>query len=408
VSAKDEDFLAQLRAVFNVEAAEHVQAMVTGLMQIERPSTPSARGEAVSVVFRAAHSLKGAARAIGLRDVESLCHSLEDLFAGWKRQDSPPTPAEIDDAHRSLTAVSAALALSMPAAQMSKKLGNVPSVPDRSSGGPVARAAPAGGKAAGRTEATSAAAERGSPSPGDTVRIAVSKLDEMLVQAEELFAAKLAAMRHVEEMRELEQRFDTWKHEWAEVESDAQTLRQLVARPMAAGVGQANDRALGRLLDFADWSSDYLKSIERHTASLARSADQDRHVIDRLVDDLLESSKNVLLLPFATSAAPFPKLVRDLCRDQGKDAELGRHDRQAHPGGDQGPADPSAAQRGRSRHRIARASRRRSQAAARQHHDQRDAGRGQQSRGHGVGRRRRDRPGEAQDLCNPARPPPAG
>ena len=44
--------------------------------------------------------------------------------------------------------------------------------------------------------------------------------------------------------------------------------------------------------------------------------------IGKLVDDLLEDSKKLLLLPFATLAAPFPKLVRDLCRDQGKEADL--------------------------------------------------------------------------------------
>ena len=59
-----------------------------------------------------------------------------------------------------------------------------------------------------------------------------------------------------------------------------------------------------------------------HVAALSRTADQDRQVISKLVDDLLAGSKSLLLLPFATLAAPFPKLVRDLCRDQGKEADL--------------------------------------------------------------------------------------
>ena len=60
-------------------------------------------------------------------------------------------------------------------------------------------------------------------------------------------------------------------------------------------------------------------------AALTRTAEQDRHAIGKLVDDLLEDSKKLLLLPFATLAAPFPKLVRDLCRDQGKEADLVIH-----------------------------------------------------------------------------------
>src|SRR5665213_3784159 len=109
MSSTDEEFLAQLRAAFNVEAAEHLQAMVTGLMEMEKASTPTAQREWVAVVFRAAHSLKGAAGAVGLADVESQCHVLEDLFVGWKRQQGPPTPTAIDTAHRALSAVSAAL-----------------------------------------------------------------------------------------------------------------------------------------------------------------------------------------------------------------------------------------------------------------------------------------------------------
>ncbi|UUZ73927.1 hypothetical protein LP415_13805 [Polaromonas sp. P1(28)-8] len=40
------------------------------------------------------------------------------------------------------------------------------------------------------------------------------------------------------------------------------------------------------------------------------------------MDDLLEDSKQLLMLPFASISASFQRLVRDLCRDQGKEAEL--------------------------------------------------------------------------------------
>ena len=302
MSSRDEEFLAQLRATFNVEAAEHLQAMVTGLMEMEQLSTPTAQRERAAVVFRAAHSLKGAARAVGLADVESQCHLLEDLFAGWKRQGGLLTAAATDAAHRALSTVSAALG------------------------------APAVATVAQQSAPPALATEHGGPTPGDTVRIGVAKLDAMLVQAEELFAAKLAATQRAEDMRELAHRFEAWKHEWAAVESESRTLRQATVRqatvrqatvrPVPGDAGHVNGPALARLLDFADWSADHVKSLERHVAGLARTAQQDRHVIERLVDDLLEDSKKLLLLPFATCAAPFPKLVRDLCRDQGKEAEL--------------------------------------------------------------------------------------
>ena len=84
--------------------------------------------------------------------------------------------------------------------------------------------------------------------------------------------------------------------------------------------------------------------------ALRRAAEQDRLIVGKLVDDLLEDSKKLLMMPFATLSALLSKVVRDLCRDQGKEAELvdprrRSGDRQTYPRGDEGSADPSAAQR---------------------------------------------------------------
>src|SRR4051812_13982549 len=105
----DEDFLRMLRATFAIEAEEHLQAIATGLLELEQSAAPeSVQRKLVDTIFRAAHSLKGAARAVDLIDVESACESLEDIFAAWKRQARPPAPAAFDTVHRQLDAISAA------------------------------------------------------------------------------------------------------------------------------------------------------------------------------------------------------------------------------------------------------------------------------------------------------------
>src|ERR1019366_8435724 len=60
-------------------------------------------------------------------------------------------------------------------------------------------------------------------------------------------------------------------------------------------------------------------------AALTRTAEHDRLGIGKVVGDLLKDSKQLLLLPSATLMASFPKLVRDLCRDLGKEADLVMH-----------------------------------------------------------------------------------
>ena len=64
----EEAFLRKLRAAFEIEAREHLQVLSTGLLELE--SHPAAPENAATVerIFRAAHSLKGAARSVDHRD----------------------------------------------------------------------------------------------------------------------------------------------------------------------------------------------------------------------------------------------------------------------------------------------------------------------------------------------------
>jgi two-component system chemotaxis sensor kinase CheA len=72
------DVLRQILPVFLAEAREHVAAIGTVVMEIER--NPG-NLEAVDAVRRTAHALKGSAASLGLGDLEALSHAIEDVFA---------------------------------------------------------------------------------------------------------------------------------------------------------------------------------------------------------------------------------------------------------------------------------------------------------------------------------------
>src|SRR5262245_54143922 len=115
MSLTDKAFLDDLRASFRVEAEEHLQAMSTGLLAVEKEPDRVRRLGLLEGMFRAAHSLKGAARAVDRVEIETICQSMEDLFASWKRQEITPTRAALDHLHRALSAIAAALAHSASA-----------------------------------------------------------------------------------------------------------------------------------------------------------------------------------------------------------------------------------------------------------------------------------------------------
>ncbi len=57
----------------------------------------------IETIFREAHSLKGAARAVNLREIEAVCQPLESLLASWKNNTRTPTAELFDLVYRTVT-----------------------------------------------------------------------------------------------------------------------------------------------------------------------------------------------------------------------------------------------------------------------------------------------------------------
>ncbi len=306
---REDEFLQSLRATFKVEAAEHLQILAAGLLEFEAVPPPAEPLRIIEQIFRAAHSLKGAARAVSFTEVESSCQSLEDVFAAWKRQRTAPSPRALDTAHRVLDAITEILA------------------------GPSARAGagPVPPRAVAASEPMLEPAEVPPPSvparvetpvvamSGETVRIPVAKLDARLLEAEEMLTAKMAAAQRAAELRGLLGELERWTKEWLDVQADARAFRQTLERRKEEA---ASPPGLRRVMEFFAWNEDFLRALQGRVAALSGAAEQDRVSVGKLVDDLLEDSKKLLMLPLSTHTALFRKLVRDLCRYQGKEAEL--------------------------------------------------------------------------------------
>src|SRR5436189_179921 len=100
MSERDNDFINRLLLTFKVEAREHVNAMVSNLLELEKASTPEKQKEVIEVLFREAHSLKGAARAVNLDEIERTCQEMEGVFAALKRKELTPSSELLDVLHQ--------------------------------------------------------------------------------------------------------------------------------------------------------------------------------------------------------------------------------------------------------------------------------------------------------------------
>ncbi|MBI4379657.1 MAG: Hpt domain-containing protein [candidate division NC10 bacterium] len=75
------DIKARLLATFRVEAEEHLQALTTTLLALDRGLPPAETREVVEATFREVHTLKGAARSVSLIDVEAVCQACESVLS---------------------------------------------------------------------------------------------------------------------------------------------------------------------------------------------------------------------------------------------------------------------------------------------------------------------------------------
>ncbi|MEO8767995.1 MAG: Hpt domain-containing protein [Nitrosospira sp.] len=93
---KNDELLKKLLATFGVEADAHLQTMSSGLLALGKIPAEGPWADIVETIFRDAHSLKGAARAVSLTQVEAVCQCLESVFSALKDQRLAVSPLLVD------------------------------------------------------------------------------------------------------------------------------------------------------------------------------------------------------------------------------------------------------------------------------------------------------------------------
>ena len=334
MAGKNDAFMKRLLSTFKVEADEHIKNITAGLIDLEKDLEPQVKAGIIETVFREAHSLKGAARAVNRSDMETICQSLESVFSGLKRREIDLTPSLFDTLHRSVDMLNA-FTLS-PSEEVVADPGQISRITEKlakaamgESGAkqaipndqPVPRDYPQTSEPetfppgtelpVSETDETARTQKK---TMAETVRISMEKLDSLLRQSEELLSLKLIADRHLEELLDLAHLFGLWDKQWAKIYPIICEYRRLQEK--------SDKLPLSKLLEFGELTHDNMKILESRLAELRRRSDHDRYATGLMVDNLLGDVKQILMLPFSTLFEAFPKLLRDLSRDQGKDVEL--------------------------------------------------------------------------------------
>jgi two-component system, chemotaxis family, sensor kinase CheA len=92
----------ELRSLYEAASAEHLTSIETGLLQLERQ--PSDRSP-LKALLRDAHSLKGDSRMLGVVDAETVVHQMEEVLMAIEQGKLEVTPLICDSLYQGLDAV---------------------------------------------------------------------------------------------------------------------------------------------------------------------------------------------------------------------------------------------------------------------------------------------------------------
>src|SRR5712691_7103856 len=301
----DNDKLAKrLLSTFQEELPEHVGALNENLLALEKDPGGAGSAERIKSLFRAAHSLKGAARSVAVKPIEEMCHHLEEVLRAVQNGVLPlgeesfailfAAADALDDARKRLAA--GQNLSGGPLEEIAPRLATLAKKRAR----PVEPPAP---PAPGRP----APAAPPAPAPEGQVRVAAPKLDTLLARSGELLVAERRLERTEAGVAAVGEMLARIHREWQHHRKDA---RLPGAREKKRGGGTLAELEA----KFATARGD----LDRLGATLR----DDRRAIGRAVSLMDEDVRRIRLLPFAEACQGLDRAVRDLAKERGKEVEV--------------------------------------------------------------------------------------
>ena len=402
----------ELRGIFKVASEEHVQHLESGLLHLESHPNDHAKLE---YLLREAHSLKGDANMLGVRDVGTLAHQMEELLGSVKRgtlvlssevsdrlyhgldairklihesvtgeasgvntfqvlahlmgapqqvaattsaaevsEDAtsesttsatepeaitseteaiaPPTPQvnetptpELSPANALIDTPATSAELVEAATSFSPVIsnGNAGNVAVANNGHPTPTAGtiavvtpteptyPSSPIAEPLGDPRSAIAEPNAANNYriETIRVETQKLDALMTQAGELAVTKIRIAHRLAEVEALTSLWEEWS-------------RDISVNRFTFNSSEHNDSRAKQVQAFYHRTEERLDRLGLLVHRLRSAAYEDTARLDVVTNELEEGIRTLRLLPLSTIFQLFPRMVRDLAKEQGKEINL--------------------------------------------------------------------------------------
>lgn len=300
--------------LFKEEVSQHGGVLTDGLLSAERRSGDS---KAIEPLMRAAHSIKGAARIVGLDAVVHLSHAMEDFFVSAQNGESQLSAEAVDVLLRGVDLIMqiSQLAEAETTTWLESHATAMQAVQTEltalKSGAETERVKPSETEPAtpSPTPAESSAPQSEKKEADDeqdrVLRVAASNLNrlmglagESLVEARWLdpFSSSLQAI----------------KRKQTRMAADLETLQDAMQE------SGADDRWQRAVSDILAMANQVRQSLVERTDEFDTHAHRTTDLTGRLYEEAIKSR----MRPFADGVQAFPRMVRDLARRLVKEVDL--------------------------------------------------------------------------------------
>lgn len=326
-----------LLELFREEAGSQLAALTDGLMALESTAQPRV---VLEVLMRSAHSLKGAARIVGIDPLVKLTHVTEDLFVAALADTVAIGPGTIDILLGVVDHITDVA--SGDEQRVAKRLAELPELLQiltglRAGGQPPVRSAPVASLPAPTAEAITAAvgrtaipttapaaevaqaaspavpgkggAQKPSAAPSRSVRMTTESLERLTSLAAESVVESERLEMLVDDARDLH-----------DVQRDLQSVLFALREGLEGGGSSAVDAVAVRAGVEAALAT-FASLQERRAARETALEDYSRRSA-MLARKLSRESVASRMMPFESILRGFPRLVRDVCRELGKRCRL--------------------------------------------------------------------------------------
>lgn len=335
-----------LLELFKLEAESHCAALSDGLLALEK--APNDRS-VVEPLMRAAHSIKGAARIVGLDVIVTLAHAMEERFLAAKDGRETLTPARVDQMLEAVDVLGEVRSLADAdlAGWTQAQAGRIGALVEALKAPPPAGEAPAGSvvslaaapsharpsvltlstqppepdesetvaavRAANTTSAAAVAAAAAS-----SVRVAASVLNRMLFLAGEstVEATRLQSLRAL--LAGLKTRERKLDHAIEALREHFRRDHRAQPASPGEGLGQGSARTEDAFAALVGAANEVQAALVDQSARFDEAFRRLEDLSGALYSEVLRSR----MRPFSEGVTAFPRMVRDIARQLGKNVEL--------------------------------------------------------------------------------------